>query len=320
MNALTDYIHAKGLKAGIYTSPGPLTCAGFVGSYRHEEQDARRFSEWGFDFLKYDWCSYGRTVTDARLPNYTEAADPDTLAHMKKPYQLMGDVLEKQPRDFVYNLCQYGMGDVWKWGESVGGHSWRTTGDLGYTQNLYGSMSSIGFGQNGLEKYAGPGHWNDPDYLLLGWITWHGKLSLTPLSSNEQYTYVSLWSMLAAPMIFSGDMTKLDDFTLSLLTNDEVIDVNLDPLGRQGRRVSGGEDEGEVWARELEDGSVAVALFNRGEAATTVTARWSDIGVKGPQRVRDLWRQEDLGEFSDRFSAEVPRHGVVYVRVYGTGA
>lgn len=319
MKALTDYIHAKGLKAGIYSSPGPLTCAGFVGSYQHEEDDARRFSEWGFDFLKYDWCSYGRTVTEVKLPNYTEKADAGMLPYLKKPYQYMGGILEKQPRDFVYNLCQYGMGDVWKWGESVGANSWRTTGDLGYTKNLYASMSTIGFGENGIEKYAGPGHWNDPDYLLLGWITWQGKLQPTPLSPNEQYTYVSLWSLLAAPMIFSGDMTKLDDFTLSLLTNDEVIDVNLDPLGRQGRRVAQNGDV-EVWARDLEDGSKAVGLFNRGEGPAKVTARWSDIGVKGPQTVRDLWRQKDIGEYRDAYSAEIPRHGVVFVRLRAPGS
>jgi alpha-galactosidase len=314
MSALTDYIHAKGLKAGIYTSPGPLTCAGFVGSYGHEEDDARRFSAWGFDFLKYDWCSYNKVVTDVALPGYTEQPPPNGLPHLKLPYQKMGDILKAQPRDFVYNLCQYGMGDVWKWGAEVGANSWRTTGDLGYTKNLYGSMSTIGFGENGIEKYAGPGHWNDPDYLLLGNITWQGKLQPTPLGPDEQYTYVSLWSMLAAPMFFSGDMTKLDDFTLSLLTNDEVIEVDLDPLGRQGRRVAQ-DDDAEVWARDLEDGSKAVALFNRGEAPAKVTAKWSDIGVKGPRIVRDLWRQKDIGEFTDRFSADVPRHGVVFVRV-----
>jgi len=314
MKALTQYIHDKGLKAGIYTSPGPLTCAGFVGSYEHEEKDARRFTEWGFDFLKYDWCSYGRTVTEATLPNYTEGAHPDTLPYMKKPYKLMGDILERQPRDFVYNLCQYGMGDVWKWGAEVGGNSWRTTGDLGYTNNYWLSVSSIGFGQNGLERYAGPGHWNDPDYLLLGWLTVGGKLAPTPLTPDEQYTYVSLWSLLAAPMFFSGDMTRLDDFTLSLLTNDEVIDVNLDALGRQGRRVAQ-DDEVEVWARDLEDGSKAVGLFNRGEGTAEITARWSDVGVKGRQIVRDLWRQKDLGEFEDAFTATVPRHGVVFVRL-----
>lgn len=314
MKALTEYIHAKGLKAGVYSSPGPLTCAGFVGSYGHEEEDARRFTEWGFDFLKYDWCSYGRTVKEAKLPNYTEAADPATLEYMKHPYALMGGILERQPRDIVYNLCQYGMGDVWKWGASVGANSWRTTGDLGATKNLYGSLSGIGFGENGIEKYAGPGHWNDPDYLLLGWITWHRKLQPTPLTANEQYTYVSLWSILAAPMFFSGDMTRLDDFTLSLLTNDEVIDVNLDPLGRQGRRVAQ-DDEVEVWVRDLEDGGKAVGLFNRGEGPARVTARWSDLGVKGKQIVRDLWRQKDIGAFEDAYSADVPRHGVVFVRL-----
>ena len=197
MRALTDYIHGKGLKAGIYISPGPRTCAGFEGSYQHEEQDARRFAEWGFDFLKYDWCSYGGI------------AKGNSREELIKPYRLMRRPLDKQDRDIVLNLCQYGMGNVWEWGAEVG-QSWRTTGDLGMPGNLSASMFQIGFGQNGIEKWAGPGHWNDPDYILVGWITWEGKMKPTPLTPNEQYTHVTLWSLMAAPLIFSGDMTRLD--------------------------------------------------------------------------------------------------------------
>jgi alpha-galactosidase len=303
MKALTDYIHSRGLKAGLYTSPGPLTCAGYVGSYQHEELDARRFDEWGFDFLKYDWCSYGRI------------AKGNSLEELKKPYILMKKALDKQDRDFIYNLCQYGMGDVWEWGAEVGGHCWRTTGDLGIATSLYDNVTNYGFGHDGREKWAGPGHWNDPDYLLIGWIGWKGALRPTPLTPNEQYTHVSLWCLLAAPLIFSGDMTKLDEFTLSLLTNDEVIEVDQDPLGRQARRVAKVDDT-QVWAKDMEDGSKAVGLFNTGEIETKVTARFSDLAIMGRQQVRDLWRQKDLGIYEDEFESVVARHGVVLVQIY----
>ncbi len=307
MKALTGYIHAKGLKAGIYTSPGPTTCAGHVGAYEHEELDVQRFVEWGFDFLKYDWCSYGQI-----------AKNPDRAA-LQKPYRLIGDLLKKQPRDIVLNLCQYGMGNVWEWGKEVGGHSWRIAGDLGGSfEGIPAALFRDGFGvyaKNELYQFGGPGAWNDPDYLLLGYLSnWRGGTAPTPLTPNEQYTHVSLWCLLAAPLIVSGDITRLDDFTLSLLCNDEVIEVDQDPLGKPGRRVSKDEDI-EVWAKEMEDGSKAVGLFNRGEMETTVTAKWSDLGLTSKQIVRDLWRQKDLGKFEGQFHARVPRHGVVLVRL-----
>lgn len=308
MKALTDYIHLKGLKAGIYTSPGPLTCAGHIAGYGHEEQDIARYVEWGFDFLKYDWCSYsdiGRT---------------DNLTDLQKPYRLVSKILKKQKRDVVLNLCQYGMGDVWKWGKEVGGQSWRTAGDLG------GSFEGIGtalfrdgfdvYSKDSLHLYAGPGAWNDPDYLLLGYLSnWKGKTVPTPLTPNEQYTQLSLWSIVAAPLIFSGDITRLDDFTLSLLTNDDVIDVDQDPMGKPGYRVSRDGDK-EVWVRNLEDGSYAVGLFNRGETEAKVTASWTDLGISGKQKVRDLWRQKVIGEFKDKFTSDVERHGVVFLRMW----
>src|SRR5450759_1703103 len=308
MKSLTDYIHSKGLIAGIYTSPGSFTCAGHVSVYGYEEQDIARFVEWGYDFLKYDWCSYSRI------------GRRDTLPDLQRPYILASKILKKQKRDIVLNLCQYGMGDVWKWGRKVGGQSWRTAGDLG------GSFEGIGtalfrdgfdvFSRDSLHLYGGPGGWNDPDYLLLGYLSnWNGKTVPTPLTPNEQYTHVSLWSILAAPLIFSGDITRMDDFTLSLLTNDEVIEVDQDPMGKPGYRVSKNGDM-EVWVRPLEDGSNAVGLFNRGETETKVTADWTDLGISGKQRVRDLWRQKDIGRFDGKFTARVPRHGVVMVRIW----
>jgi alpha-galactosidase len=308
MKALTDHIHAKGLKAGIYTSPGPLTCAGHIGAWEHEALDVERFVEWGFDFLKYDWCSYGKIAKDKSLEEY------------QKPYRLIGGILKAQPRDIVLNLCQYGMGDVWDWGKEVGGNSWRTAGDLG------GSFEKIGealfrdgfdlYAEKSLEDHGGPGGWNDPDYLLVGYLSnWKGATVPTPLTPNEQYAHVSLWCLLAAPLILSGDITRLDAFTLGLLTNDEVIDVDQDPLGRPGRRVAKNGSL-EVWSRPMEDGSLAVGLFNRGEGLKAVEANWQDLGLRGPQRVRDLWRQRDVGVTDGKFEAAVGRHGVVLVRMW----
>jgi alpha-galactosidase len=310
MKAMTDYIHAKGLKAGIYTSPGPRTCAGFTAAWQHEEFDVRRFVEWGFDFLKYDWCSYG------------DSADEKSLDDLQRPYRLISNILDAQPRDIVLNLCQYGMGNVWEWGREVGGHSWRTAGDLGH--DVVGNLFRDGFdvySTNELHRYGGPGGWNDPDYLLIGILSSafvtdkEGGNEASPLSPNEQYTHVSLWSLVAAPLIFSGDITRLDDFTLGLLTNDEIIDVDQDPLGRPGRRAAKTGDL-EVWVREMEDGSKAVGLFNRGDRLAPVTASWSDLGLSGPQRVRDLWRQKDLGVHAGAFEAYVARHGVVMIRLW----
>jgi alpha-galactosidase len=299
MKALCDYIHSKGLKAGIYSSPGPYTCAGFTASYKYELQDAQRYAEWGFDYLKYDWCSYGEIAkTDTNLPK------------LKKPYFVMQKALAKADRDIVYSLCQYGMGDVWKWGAEVGGNCWRTTGDI---NDSWGSMAGIGFAQNGHEKYAGPGHWNDPDMLVVGMVGW-GNLHPTNLTPNEQYTHISLWCLLTSPLLIGCDMTKLDDFTLGLLTNDEVLEVNQDPLGKQAALLARNGSV-EVWAKQMEDGSKAVGLFNRGRIEAPVTVKWSDLGIAGKQIVRDLWPQKDLGAFENEFTAKVARHGVVLIRV-----
>jgi alpha-galactosidase len=300
MKALCDSIHALGLRAGIYSSPGPLTCAGFTASYMHEKRDAEQWAEWGFDYLKYDWCSYGGV-----------AKSPPDIADLQRPYKEMRAALNTVRRDIVFSLCQYGMGEVWKWGKSVGGNCWRTTGDI---VDTWESMSGIGFSQNGHERYAEPGCWNDPDMLVVGWVGWGPSLHPTRLTPNEQYTHISLWSLLAAPLLIGCDLTKLDDFTKNLLTNDEVLDVNQDPLGKPAKRISK-VDETEVWARPLEDGSWAVGMFNLGETSTRVSVSLARIGVSGPCRVRDLWRQKDIGEHRGSFSAIVPRHGVALVKV-----
>jgi len=318
MKGLVDYVHGKGLKIGIYSVPGPWTCGGCVGSFGYELQDAQQYAEWGFDYLKYDWCSYNPAFEDRRedkdwdpysAPNI-QYSGGDHPTKGRAPFKRMHEALADQPRDIIYSLCQYGMGNVWEWGTEVGGNSWRTTQDI---NDSWGSMSGIGFRQAGLEKYAGPGHFNDPDMLVVGHVGW-GNPKPTKLTPNEQYTHVSLWSLLASPLLIGCDMTKLDDFTLNLLTNDEVIEVNQDPLGRQAGRITQ-EGTREVWAKPMEDGSMAVGLFNRSQREQTVTVTWSDLGITGRQSVRDLWRQKDLGEFTGQFQAQVGRHGVVLVKI-----
>jgi len=291
MKALANYVHSKGLKLGIYSSPGPTTCAGFPASFGHEEQDAKTYGKWGVDYLKYDWCS--------------------CQSHDRRaPYALMRAALDKSSRDILYSLCQYGDEDVWTWGQSIGGNCWRTTGDIGDSWN---SMANIGFSQDGHEKYAGPGHWNDPDMLVVGIVGW-GNTHPSHLTPTEQQTHITLWSLLSAPLLLGCDLSKLDPFTIALMSNDEVLSINQDPLGKPaGRRAKQGSNE--VWARPLSDGTIAVGLFNRGSNPAEVTVRWDEIGARGKQPVRDLWQQKDLGEFSDTFTTTVPRHGAVLIKV-----
>ena len=307
MKSLTDYVHAHGLKAGIYSSPGRSTCAGFEGSLDFEAADAKQYAAWGFDYLKYDWCTYGRTADEIRHgPN-----PPTALQILQHPYEQMHQELVKQHRDILFSLCQYGNGEVWKWGEQVGGNCWRTTGDI---VDTWGSMSAIGFNEAGHEQFAGPGHWNDPDMLVVGQVGWGPKLHPTKLTPNEQYTHVTLWSMLSAPLLIGCDLTQLDSFTKGLLTNDEVIAVNQDALGRAAHRVSA-DDAVEVWAKPLDDGSVAVGLFNRDEVPRTIHVKWADVGVSGTQDVRDLWRQKSLGSQATDYAVEVGRHGAALLRL-----
>jgi alpha-galactosidase len=304
MNALTDYIHAKGLKAGLYTSPGRLTCAGFAGSYDHELQDARQFARWGFDFLKYDWCSYGRI-----------APKNPGLEDYQAPYILMGNILQELERDIVLNLCQYGMGDVWTWGKEVGGHSWRTGGDLGFELDR---IFEVALKNVAIGAYNGPAGWNDPDYIQIGWIgkaRGMGEPKPCPIPPNTQYAYMSLWSLMAAPLFYSGDMSRLDDFTLNVLCNAEVIEVNQDPIGSCASMLETG-DQTFVLYKTLIDGSVAVGLFNQHTEPMEVSVSWDAVGHPGTHRVRDLWRQQELGKYTNAFSALVPDRGVIMLRAY----
>jgi alpha-galactosidase len=299
MAALAADVHALGLKLGIYSSPGPLTCAGFPGSHEHERQDAATWSAWGIDYLKYDWCSYGGLAPD------------QSELELARPYVSMRIALDDCGRDIVYSLCQYGLGDVWTWGEAVGANLWRTTGDI---DDTWGRMSSIGFGQAGLSDFAGPGHWNDPDMLVVGQLGWGPSLHPTRLTPWEQVTHLTLWSLLAAPLLIGCDLEQLDDFTLALLTNPEVLDVDQDPLGRAARRVTA-EGEAEVWARPLQDGSLAVGLFNRGRAEGDVRVLWESLGLRGEHAVRDLWRRQELGRHVAGLTLTLPRHGAALLKV-----
>ncbi len=310
MRGLADYVHSKGLKIGLYSSPGPWTCGGCVGSYQHEQLDAQQYGDWGFDYLKYDWCSYGQFDEKRNWPNEEEKKHYQA-DFLRKPYRVMRQALDQVHRDILFSFCQYGMGNVWEWGAELGGNSWRTTGDI---TDTWGSMAGIGFNQAGHEKYAGPGHFNDPDMLVVGKVGWGPALHPTRLTPNEQYTHISLWCLLSAPLLIGCDMTQLDDFTRGLLSNDEVLEVDQDPLGKQASRVA--QDGAlEIWAKDMEDGSKAVGLFNRGPAQAIVSVKWSALGLHGSQLVRNLWQQADLGKFNNEFSAPVARHGVVLVRV-----
>ncbi|MDX9973229.1 MAG: glycoside hydrolase family 27 protein, partial [FCB group bacterium] len=295
MKALADYVHSKGLKFGTYSSPGPKTCGGVEGSYKHEAQDARTYADWGVDLLKYDWCSYG------------EIAPNTSLEELQRPYRLMREALDATDRDIVYSLCQYGMGKVWEWGADVGGNMWRTMGDIGAEGDSSGVMR-IGFAHGDLGKTIGPGHWNDPDMLMFGRVNVPARLT-----KNESITQMSLWAMMAAPLILSCDFSQMDPFTLDVLSNDEIIDVNQDPLGKAGVRVSK-DLFTEVWSRPLFDGTLAVALFNRGPERAPVTAKWSDLGLSGAQPVRDLWQRKDAGEVSEAYTTEVPARGCVMIK------
>src|SRR3954470_19749594 len=288
MKALADYVHGKGLKLGIYSSPGPNTCAGYEGSYGHEEQDAKAYAAWGIDYLKYDWCGARNIYTDQE---------------MQAVYQKMGDALRASGRPIVYSLCQYGRQDVWKWGPDVSGNLWRTTGDI---RDTWDSMSKIGFNQDQLAPYAAPGHWNDPDMLEIG----NGGMT-----EVEYRTHMSLWSMLAAPLIAGNDLRDMTPAIHDILTNKEVIAIDQDADGKQAKRIWQSGDQ-EIWTRPLSGGAQAVALFNRAKDDAKMTIKWSDMGInKTPKRVRDLWAHSDLKVNGADYSATVPGHGVLLLRV-----
>jgi alpha-galactosidase len=301
MKGLTGYVHSLGLKMGIYSSPGPQTCGGYLGSWQHEEQDAKTYGDWGIDYLKYDWCSYSSvTVKNPQL------------ADMKKPYQVIRAALDNVHRDIMLSFCQYGMGKVWEWGAEVGGNSWRTTGDI---EDTWKSMSDIGFGQSAAVPYAQPGHFNDPDMLVVGKVGWGPSLHNSRLTFDEQYTHISLWSLQAVPLLIGCDMGRLDKFTLNLLTNAEVLAIDQDALGKAAtQKLKTGTYQ--VWIKEMNDGSKAIGIFNTTDKFQSITLNSADAGIIGYTKIRDVWQQKDVPTNGGDFKANVAPHGVVLIRVW----
>jgi alpha-galactosidase len=293
MKALADYVHSKGLKIGIYSGPGPRTCGGYLGSYQHEAQDATTYADWGFDYLKYDLCSY-HEIMQKEAPG----DQAKQYAMMHAAYEKMHKALQATGRPIYFSLCQYGWDSVWKWGPTVGGNSWRTTDDI---QDNYMSMSNIGFAQAGLAKYAAPGHWNDPDMLEVG----NGKMKY-----NEYLTHMSLWAILAAPLLAGNDLSQMSAETKSILMNKEVIAIDQDPLGKQGDRVSA-EGPFEVWSKPLKDGSLAVGLFNRGHDAEQMSLPLQKLGLSASSKIHNVWNSSDSGHGPWM----IPEHGVVLLRI-----
>jgi alpha-galactosidase len=297
MKALADYVHARGLKLGIYSSPGPLTCAKFEGTYGHEEQDANTYAAWGIDYLKYDLCSF-RYIIRA----YTGDEEAKARAMQQQGYAKMHRALLATGRPIVFSLCQYGMYDVWKWGADVGGNLWRTTGDI---QDNYKSMSDIGFQQAAFASYASKGHWNDPDMLEIG----NGGMT-----DDEYRTHMTLWSMLAAPLLAGNDLSKMTEATKTILTNAEVISVDQDSLGQQGVPVLK-DGLTEVYARPLASSSRAIAIFNRADEDRIIAVDLTRIGVDKKASLRDLWTHKESGVKDGHFTQAIPKHGSVLLKV-----
>ena len=326
MKKMTDYIHALGFKAGIYSSPGPLTCGECEGSYGHEMQDATSYAEWGFDYLKYDWCSYGEIFQKETGWNTWEWMGGGRMGHnpknkpvppreaWAKPYRLMQKCLRAQNRDIVYAYCQYGCGETEKWGREAGANVWRTWQDMKDTWTWM-RIAMEGYVKDAeYYKYTGPGFWADPDMMIVGLQRSFGTTHPTYLTRNEQYAHVSMWCLLASPLLIGTDLTRLDDFTKSLLVNDELIAINQDTLGRQARRVVK-RDAVEVWVRPLANGDYAVGVLNLYPLSRKTTLYYSWLDLDGEWKLRDCWSQRDLGRFSCCYTTEIPAHAALVLRM-----
>ncbi len=320
MKSLCDSIHEMGLKTGIYSTPWVVSYGNHLGgssanpegasdpsanlnadknihSYPFEtgkfhfaENDARQWAAWGFDYLKYDWGPVD--VENARE---------------------MASALRASGRDIVFSLSNNAADNIFSIIADLSplANSWRTTTDM---NDSWESMSGIGFNQGKWAPFQHPGHYNDPDMLVVGAVGW-GTPHPTRLTPDEQYTHISLWCLLGAPLLIGCDLERLDAFTLSLLSNDEVLEIDQDPLCKQANCVVENNNL-DVYSKPLADGSVAVGLFNRSSAGSTITANWRDIMISGKQRVRNLWSQKDLGVFETKFAALVPPHGVILLRLF----
>jgi alpha-galactosidase len=287
MKALADYVHGRGLKLGIYSSPGPVTCGGYIGSYGHEEQDAKSFAAWGIDFLKYDWCSAARVYAPHEI---------------RAGFQKMGAALQQCGRPIVYSLSS-GMRNIWEWAPKTGANLWRTTDDI---QDNWKTVSGIGFSQSDLARYAGPGHWNDPDMLEVG----NGGMTTT-----EYRTHFSLWCLLSAPLIAGNDLRSMSAETLDILSNAEAIAIDQDSLGKPAQRIFV-RDQIEVWRKPLSNGDAAIGVFNRGETGQAVSLTWAELGSDHPPHtLRDLWQHADCEPAKEGFNATISSHDVVLLRL-----
>jgi alpha-galactosidase len=300
MKALADYVHSKGLKLGIYSSPGFETCAHFEGSLGHEYQDAQSYADWGIDYLKYDLCGFRKKMN-------TEApGDPAKQNKMMRDaYMLMHKAIEKTGRPMVYSLCQYGFDAVWDWGPEVGANLWRTTGDI---KENFDRMIVLGLNQDGLEKFAGPGHWNDPDMLEVG----NGKLTL-----DENRFHMTLWAMLASPLLAGNDLTRMTPEIGAILMNKQVLAIDQDPAGHQGHRIYQ-EGPVQIWARTLADGSTALALFNTGEDASpmrNIAIPLKQLGFSKPPAATDVWTNKPVGRLDASYKPTIPRHASILLKL-----
>ena len=299
MKSLADYVHSKGLKLGIYSGPGAKTCAKFEASLGHEDQDAQMYASWGIDYLKYDLCGY-RDVMKTQAPE-------DKAAQMKLmygAYDKMGKALKATGRPIVYSFCQYGWDAVWAWAPGIGANLWRTTGDV---QANWGSIYAIINQQAGLEKYAGPGHWNDPDMLEVG----NGKLSIA-----ENRAHFSMWAMLAAPLLAGNDLPNMKPEVRDILMNKNVIAIDQDKLGKQGSRIYS-DGEVDVWTRKLSGGAMVVAVLNAGADRYSTHPFHLDLaklGLHGAQQATDVWSGKSL-TLSQDMPIELLSHDVLLVKI-----
>ncbi|HWE83822.1 MAG TPA: glycoside hydrolase family 27 protein [Terracidiphilus sp.] len=300
MKALADYVHSKGLKIGIYSGPGPKTCAGYEGSLGHEDQDAKTYAAWGIDYLKYDLCSFIPAVMLKQAPNDPAAQ----MRLMHTAYTKMAKALEATGRPIVFSFCQYGWDSVWEWAPGIGGNLWRTTGDI---EPQWNSVYSILSEQAGLERYSGPSHWNDPDMLEVG----NGKLSL-----GENRLHFSMWAMLSAPLLAGNDLPHMKPEIRSILTNADVIAIDQDKLGHQARRMYS-EGEVDVWLKHLSGGAVAIAVVNAGSDRISTHPFHLDLAkldLKGPLTGKDLWTGKDV-TLTQNGPLEIHGHDILLVRV-----
>lgn len=314
MKGLTDYIHSFGFRAGLYSSPGPRTCGQCEGSYGHEMQDATSWAEWGFDYVKYDWCSY-RDIFDNKFKSAGKAI-PDWFTRdpeWERPYRLMRDCLRKQNRDILFSFCQYGRGRTQEWARDAGANCWRSWNDLKDTWPWMEEAIESHI-KGAYHEVSGPGCWADPDMMIVGQQLSFGYDHPTFLTPNEQYTHVSIWAMIGSPMLIGCDLTTMDDFTKGILMNDEVIAVSQDRLGKAARRIRHVDAES-VWTRPLVGGFTAVALVNRSPVAREIKVTFAELGLEGVCWVKDLWRQKCEGKHAGEYVALVPPHATKLVKM-----